>query len=128
MVPRRGDIERTNLRALICRADERRIRRSEQVTFGDACIEVVECVGSLEPRTRESKIEVHRVRLRKLKIQTIEQVLFISLVVHHDEFRWVQEPAAVQSGCGDEISPVLTAVPEVEAEIRGAERAIGSCD
>ena len=53
----------------------------------------------------------------KLIIHAVEEVLLVSLVVHHDEFRRIEEAAGIQAVGGDEISPVLAAVAEVEAHI-----------
>ena len=59
-----------------------------------------------------------------LKINAIEDVLLISLVVHDDKFRRIKEAAAVERvGC-DEVAPVLAPVSEVEVHIRGSKTSV----
>src|ERR1022692_1202053 len=122
MCPRRGDVEGQYLRPLIGRPDGNAVRAEHPK------VEIVVRVRRLEPGAGELKIEMQRVRLRKLIVETVKQVLFVPLVVHHDELRWVKEAAAVESVDSDEVSPVLTAIGEVHIQIRGAEGAVAGGD
>src|SRR5271169_140965 len=140
--PARGDVECADLGALVLRTDElatqsecaaRADGRSEaSIVNNDAKprrgVLCVERVRSLKPGTGVQGIEVDRVRGRDLIIHTIEYVFLVAFVVHHAEFRRIQESAAVQTVCGYEIAPFLGAIGEVEARIGGAERAVGGGD
>src|ERR1700674_5651528 len=45
--------------------------------------------------------------------------------MHHHEFRWIEEPSAVHPVRGDEVSPLCTAVSQIEAKIRSSKGAVG---
>src|SRR6185312_4738755 len=89
---------------------------------------VIECVWGLEPGTGETQVDVHGIHFRELKVHPVEDVLFISLVMKHGKFRWIEKAAAVQSAGGNEVSPILAAIAQVDTHIGGAKAAIGSCD
>ena len=54
-------------------------------------------IGRLEPGSREFQIHVDRIRLGRLEIHAVEEVLFIAPIMHDAEFRSIQEPARVQA-------------------------------
>ena len=91
-------------------------------------IQVVERVRGLEPGAGESKINVNGIHFRKLKVHPVEDVLFVSLVMKHGKFRRIEKTAAFQSAGGNEVSPILAAVAQVDPDIGGAKAAIGSRD
>src|SRR5664280_377030 len=122
MCPRRRDVEGEDLGALIGRPDGKPIRAD------DADVQVVVGIGILEPGARKTKVEVQRVRRRKLIVETVEHVLFVPVRVENDKLRRIEEAAAVEPVRRDEISPVLAAVGEVQVEVGAAKRAIGGRD
>ncbi len=63
-----------------------------------------------------------------MKVDPVEDVFFVALVVNDGKLGRVEKPAAIQSAGGDEVSPLLSAVAEVDAEIGGAKTAVGSCN
>ncbi len=70
----------------------------------------IERVRCLEPGPRVLEVRMDRTQRRELVVDTVEKVLFISLVVKDGEFRSVQKPARVQSTDGNEVAPVLSAI------------------
>ena len=63
-------------------------------------------IWRLEPGAGESQVQVKGIYIRELKVQAVENVFFVALVVHHDELRRIEEPAAVQAADRDEVSPL----------------------
>ena len=53
----------------------------------------------------------------ELVVHAIEEVFFIALVVHHHEFRRIEEAAAVQTVGGNEIPPVLASIGKSAATL-----------
>src|ERR1700687_5813895 len=102
MGPARGHIERFDLGALVL-----------------ACGLRIERIGFLKPGSREAEIQVNGVWSRGLKVKTIEHVFFISLVVHHLEFRRIEKAPGVQAIRGDEVSPLRASVRKVKAPRSG---------
>src|SRR5580704_7734025 len=130
--PGRCDVKGSDLRALVGRAHRQAIGSDAAIAYDNPVPGRrklgIKGIRSLEPRTREAQIHVNRVRLRELEVKPIEDIFLVPLVMHHRELWWIEEPAAVQSVGGDEVSPVLPAVSEIESEIGAAERAVGACD
>ena len=53
----------------------------------------------------------------KLVVDPVEHIFFVPFIMHHYEFRAVEESSCIQSIRCDEISPLWTAVCEIEASI-----------
>src|SRR5581483_8784805 len=73
----------------------------DQATPGGCVLHIIGIRG-LEPGASEAQVNVKRVDGRKLVIDPVEEILFISLVVYHGKLRRVEEPTSVQPTCGNE--------------------------
>src|SRR5579872_209796 len=89
-------------------------------------VEVVVGLRSLEPGTRPCQVQMNGVAGRDLIINTVEEVLDVSLVMHDRELGSIEETSAVRAIDGDEIAPVLSAVREVKRSVTRSEGTIGS--
>ena len=85
---------------------------------------VVEAVGILKPGARESEIELDRIDVRQLVIDSIEEVLFISFCVYDRELRRVEETTRIQPAHRNEIAPLFPAIPQIQSDSRGTEAAV----
>ncbi len=79
-------------------------------------------IRRLEPGPAESKIEVDRVLIGKLEIKTVKKVFLIAVVVEHPKFGTIEKAACIQSAGGDEISPFLLPVSEIQSAVGTAAR------
>src|SRR5207245_1800870 len=82
----------------------------------------------LEPRARESEIELQRIGVREFEIHPIEYIFLIAFVVEGDELGRIEKAAGIQSADRNEVSPVLASVGKIEREIRSSERTVRSGD
>ena len=130
--PGRRNVKRADLRTLVGRAHRHTVRSKPSVIRHQpgpcSCVLGVERIRRLEPRPGEAEVHVDTVRLRRLEVDAIEEILFIASVVHDGEFRSVQKAAALEAAGGDEVAPPVAAVREVEAAAASAEAAVGSVD
>ena len=77
----------------------------------------VKRVRRLKPRTRVAAVDVDRIGCVELVIHAVEDVSLIAFVVHHAEFRRIEEaPALKPAGC-DEVAPALSTVGEIESRV-----------
>ncbi len=115
--PRRRDVEGLDLRALVGWTNQIAIGIEAAVVHGQSVPRRREFgvvgIGGLEPRPGESEIQVNGVRRGDLKVDAIEQVLFIAFVMEDGELRRIEKAAAIQSVRGDEVAPLLASVAEV---------------
>ena len=137
--PCRGDVKRSDLRPLVCRSHDHTIRRNSAVIIHVLRIHPIQSIPGcrifsvvgvwcLEPASAVTKINVNRVRTIELIVHPVEEVFFISLVVHNGEFRRIQESPCIHAVHGNKISPALPAVRQVRRNVRRAERSIRSRD
>src|SRR5260370_27597388 len=94
------DVVSLDLRALI-----RLPNRAAGDRVGYAGIGIIVGVGCLKPGTAIAKVHMDRVRTCRLKVDSVEQILFIAFVVDGVKFGRIQESAGVPSTCSDELSP-----------------------
>src|SRR5271169_3030133 len=88
----------------------------------------VKRIRRLEPGAGVKQVKVQGVCGTELIIYAVEDVFFVALVVHYGVLRTVEKPAAVQTVRGNEVSPLFTAIRQVEPGIGGAKRAVGRRD
>ena len=81
----------------------------------------VKGIRRLEPGAGVKQIKVNGISGVELVIYAVEDVFFVALVVYYRVLRTVKESAAIQTVGGNEVSPLFTAVREIEAGIGGAE-------
>ena len=128
--PRWRDVEGLDLRALIRRADGHSVGIEAIIvgnqTFPGGRVLSVEGIRGLEPGTGEAQVQVNGIGGGELVVHAVENVLFVAFVVHYGELGRIEEAAAVQPVRRDEVSPLVAAVGEVEADIGGSKRAVGS--
>src|SRR5215469_14472082 len=65
------------------------------------------------------------IRLRELKIDAVKNILLVAFVVNGSDFRGIKKTPAVQASQGDEVTPLVTAVCQIEACIGCAKTSIG---
>src|ERR1700686_2422581 len=86
---------------------------------------LVVSIRILEPRPGVLKIQVDGIRAGRLKVNAIEKVFFIPLVMHDDKFRRIKKAPGVQAIRGNKVSPLRAAVSEVETHVGSAKCTVG---
>src|SRR5215469_14275547 len=95
MCPNRRDIESSDLRSLIGwgkrnPGDRTNLGCAGRVAIGrqdSAGLQLlIPAIGRLEPGTREFQIQVTGVLVREAVVNTIEDILLVTLAVKYDEF------------------------------------------
>src|SRR3984957_3341331 len=126
------DVECLDLRALVRRTqriasgrvDDERTRRittrwrcwrCHWHSHGAGMELLVVGIGVLKPGSSVLKIQMDGIRAGHLKVHSIENVFFIALVVYHHEFWRVEKAPRVQAVRRDEVSPLRSAISEVES-------------
>ena len=107
VLPARREIERFDLRPLIARAQRIPRQRIYQERVRRVAIESqsrraqvqlrVERIRILEPRPRETRVEVNGVRLARLKIHAVEDILLVPFRVHCLELGRIEKPPGIQA-------------------------------
>jgi len=101
------EVQRTDLRALVGLANG---LAGDGVD--DTGVQRVIGIGRLEPGTRVLRVRVDGGRLRELRIDAGEDVLFVAAIVEDGKLRRVKEAAGAQTVDRDEVAPARTAVCE----------------
>ncbi len=83
-------------------------------------------VRRLKPGSRKTQVEIDGVFLRKLEVEAVEHVLFVAVIVEDLVFGSIEEAARVQAAGGDEVSPLVLPVGQIETTAGAAKRAVGS--
>ena len=66
----------------------------------------------------KAEIEIDGVLRRRLKVQAVEDILLVAMIVKNAELRSVQKPSGVQAVERKEVTPLVAAVSQVEAAVR----------
>src|SRR5579864_1115006 len=123
--PGRRNVKGLNLRALISRAYNFSVGIKPAIVDHNpvpgSCILRVESVRCLEPGTCVFEVDMDRVRGGKLVIDSVKQIFFVALVVHHNKLRRIKESPAVQAACRNKVSPALPAIGQIEVYVRRSE-------
>jgi hypothetical protein len=119
--PRGRDVEGLNLRPLVYWPDHVAFGIKSAVVDNETrpccCVLGIERIGRLKSGTGDSQVQVNGVGIGELEVQTIENILLISLGMDDGKLRRIEETAAVQYVGRDKVTPFLASVTEIKASL-----------
>ena len=86
----------------------------------------IEGIRRLEPAPVVAEVQVNRVAVGEVD-NPRGRTGFLRCLCREDRELWrIQEPASIQTACGDEVPPVLTPVREIGRHVGCSKRSVGS--
>ena len=85
---------------------------------------LVKLIGILEPRAGCGHVQMQRVLRRGIEVNSIKEILIVSVGVHHGKLGRVQKATPVDSIQVEKVPPLLRSNPNIGIRQNGAETAI----